>query len=154
MANQIANPYANLYLKIPKRYLEAFQTYTMTTRTEEGKPKDVDRAPFDRYVDLWWASIGVGVQEGRTSELADPHNFVTGVVLNQEPWRIIQLELLAIGQTGATDILKQPGQVIDIANRYAATGIPILVEELVRKLEPIWDVSNYLRDRCGKLQKA
>jgi len=149
MVTQIANPYANLELKIPKRYLEQFQTYTMTKRTEDGAAKkDADRAPFDRYVDFWWASMGVGVLEGRMSGLEDSHKFVTGVVLNQEPWRIIQLELLAIGQTGSTDVLKQPGQVIDLANRYAATGIPIVVDELIRKLDPIWDVSNYLRNRC------
>ena len=128
--------------------------YTRTMRTEEGAAKDVDRAPFDRYVDFWWAAIGVGVREGRMTELEDAHKFVTGVVLNQEPWRIIQLELLAIGQTGSTDVLKQPGQVIDIANRHAATGIPLLVEELVRKLEPIWDVSNYLRNQCVEDQPA
>ena len=149
MRNQVANPYANLELKIPKRYLEHFQTYTMTSRTDEGEAKDVDRAPFDRYVDFWWAAIGVGVREGRYGDLHDPHKFVTGVVFNQEPWRIIQLDLLAIGTTGSTDILKTPGQVIEIANKYAATGIPLLVEELLRKPNPIWDVSKYLKSLCS-----
>jgi len=148
MASYIANPYANLELRIPKQYVQEFQAYTMTMRTEDGTAKDVDRAPFSRYVDLWWAAMGIGVCEGRMTELEAPHKFVTGVVLNQEPWRIIQLELLSIGQTGSTDVLKQPGQVIDIANRYAATGIPLMVAELVGKAKPIWDVSNYLRDRC------
>ena len=150
MATQIANPYANLDLKIPKRYLEEFQTYTMTMRSDDGRPKDVDRSPFDRYVDLWWAAIGVGVCEGRLSEIDEAHKFVTGVVLNQEPWRIIHLELLAIGHTGSVEVLKQPGKIIDIANGFAATGIPLLVDELVRKLEPIWDVSKHLRERSSE----
>lgn len=148
MATQIANPYANLELRIPKRYLEEFQMYTMTMRGADGSAKDIDRSPFDRYVDLWWAAIGIGVREGRLSEVNEAHKFVTGVVLNQEPWRIIHLELLAIGHSGSTEVLKQPGRVIDIANGFAATGIPLLVDELVRKLEPIWDISNYLRDKA------
>ena len=35
--------------------------------------------------------------------------------------------------------------MIEIANGYAATGVPILVELLLKKSEPIWDVSNHLR---------
>lgn len=142
----IANPYSNLELKIPKRYLEEFQKYTSRFKSEEGEAKDIDRSPFSRYVDFWWAAIGVGVCEGRTSPIDEAHKFVTGVVLSEDPWRITHLELLAMAHTGSPEVLIRPGEVVEIANGYAATGIPLLVEKLLPKLEPIWDVSNYLKE--------
>jgi hypothetical protein len=145
MPAAIANPYVNLLLKIPAQYSEDFKKYTSTFKTEEGAIKDIDRSPFDRYVDFWWAAIGIGVCEGRLSSTEDAEKFVTGVVLSQDPWRITHLELLAIAHTGSPDVVGKPGEVIEIANGYAATGVPILVEMLLKKSEPIWDVSNYLK---------
>lgn len=145
MPAAVANPYANLELKIPAQYSEDFKKYTGRFKPEDGSAKDIDRSPFDRYVDLWWAAIGVGVAEGRVSNTDDSEKFVTGVVLNADPWRITHLELLAIAHSGSTNVIGKPGEIIDIANGYAATGVPILVEILLKKSEPIWDVSNELR---------
>jgi|SRR5271157_1736054 len=141
-----ANPYVNLDLKIAREHYEDVQKYTSTFKAEGGAPKDVDRSPFNRYVDFWWAAIGVGVCEGHTTPIDKPHTFVTGAVLNQDPWRITHLELLAIAHTRSTDVLNRPGEVIEIANGYAATGTPLLVEKLLPKLEPIWDLSKYLKE--------
>lgn len=145
MPAAVANPYANLELKIPARYADDVEKYTSRFRPEDGAPKDIDRSPFDLYVDFWWAALGVGVAEGRVSTPDDLRKFVTGVVLNQTPWRITHLELLAIAHSGTTDVLAKPGEVIEIANGFAATGVPILVEILLKKSEPIWDVSNHLK---------
>jgi hypothetical protein len=145
MLAAIANPYVNLELKIPKQYSEDFEKYTGRFKTEDGSAKDIDRSPFDLYLDFWWVAIAVGVCEGRVSNTEDLKRIVTGVVLSQDPWRITDLELLAIAHTGTPDVIGRPGEVIDIANGYAATGLPILVEMLLKKSEPIWDVSNYLR---------
>src|SRR4051812_22407695 len=148
----IANPYANLELKIPNQYSEDFKKYTSRFKSEDGSVKDIDRSPFDRYVDFWWAAIGVGVSENRTSNTDDSEKFVTGVVLNQDPWRITHLELLAIAHTGSAEVITRPGEVIEIANGYAATGVPILVEILLKKSEPIWDVSTSLRKLAASQQ--
>lgn len=147
-----ANPYVNLELKIPNQYSEDFKKYTSRFKSEDGSAKDIDRSPFDRYVDFWWAAIGVGVCEGRVSNTDDSEKFVTGVVLSQDPWRITHLELLAIAHTGSADVIGRPGEVIEIANGYAATGVPILVEMLLKKLEPIWDISNYLKNLAASQQ--
>jgi hypothetical protein len=152
MPAAIANPYINLELKIPSQYTEDFKKYTSRFKSEDGSTKDIDRSPFDRYVDFWWIAIGVGVREGRMSNTDDSEKFVTGVVLSQDPWRITHLELLAIAQTGSTDVIGRPGEVIDIANGYAATGVPILVDILLKKPEPIWDVSIYLRNLAASQQ--
>jgi hypothetical protein len=145
MPAAVANPYANLELKIPARFSDDVEKYTVRFRPEDGSPKDIDRSPFDLYVDFWWAALGVGVAEGRVSTTEDLKKFVTGVVLNQTPWRITHLELLAIAHTGSADVVGKPGEVIEIANGYAATGAPILVEILLKNSKPIWDVSNHLK---------
>lgn len=145
MPAAVANPYANIELKIPSQYSEDFRKYTSRGKTEEGVNKDIDRSPFALYVDLWWTSICVGISLGRLSDTDNSEKFVTGVVLNQDPWRITHLELLAIAHTGSTNVIGKPSDVIGIANGFAATGVPILVEILLKKSEPIWDVSNYLK---------
>src|SRR5690348_4936161 len=98
-----ANPYVNLELKIPSQFSEDFKKYTSRFKAEDGSVKDIDRSPFDRYVDFWWAAIAVGVAEGRVSGTEDAEKFVTGVVLSQDPWRITHLELLAIAHTKSTE---------------------------------------------------
>jgi hypothetical protein len=140
----IANPYANLELRIPEHEWDAVKRYTTTFRPEDGSTADIDRSPFARYVDLWWIALCLGVREGRKSVPAKWHTFVTGVVLNQEPWRIRHLELIALADEGPS-VLDEPGKVIAIANGYAATGIPVLIDAMTGQTEPIWAVTSFLR---------
>jgi hypothetical protein len=141
----IANPYANLQLRIPEHEWGAVRRFTATFRPEDGSNPNIDRSPFDRYVDLWWAALIVGVREGRMSKLSEWHDFTPAVVFNQDPWRIRQLELLALAEAGNADVLDDPGKVISIANEYAATGIGILINEMTGQTEPIWAVTSLFR---------
>jgi hypothetical protein len=141
----IANPYANLPLRIPDHEWDAVRKFTTTFRPEDGSQSDIDRSPFERYVDLWWAAFCLGVREKRRSTPAKWHDFVTGVVLNQDPWRIRQIELIAVADEGPP-ILEQPGKVIAIANEYAATGIGVLLDRITGQTEPIWALTTFLRE--------
>src|SRR5215472_12517732 len=148
----VANPYANLQLRIPEHEWQAVRQFTTTFRPEDGSEPNIDQSPFNRYVDLWWAAMIVGVREGRRSKSAEWHDFTPAVVFNQDPWRIRQLELLALAEAGGTDdlddptdILDDPGQVISMANEYAATGIGILIDQMTGQTEPIWAVTSLFR---------
>lgn len=141
----VANPYANLPLRIPEDEWTAVRRFTTTFRPEDRARPDIDRSPFDRYVDLWWAALCVGVREGRRSVSPRWHDFVTGVVLNQDPWRIRHLELIALAETNDPAILEEPGKIIAMANEYAATGIPVLIDTMTGQTEPIWAVTKYFR---------
>ena len=141
----VANPYANLQLRIPEHEWEAVRRFTTTFRPEDGSEPNIDQSPFNRYVDLWWAALIVGVREGRRSKPAEWHDFTPAVVFNQDPWRIRQLELLALAEAGNTDVLDDPGQVISMANEYAATGIGILIDQMTGQTEPIWAVTSLFR---------
>jgi len=141
----VANPYANLQLQIPMREWDAVRRFTSTFKPEDGSKADIDRTPFRRYVDLWWAALIIGVRNGRRSKPLEYHPFITGVVFNQDPWRIQQLELLALAEAGTPDILDEPGKVITMANEYAASGIGVLIEEMTGQTEPIWAVTKLFR---------
>lgn len=140
----VANPYVNLQLRIPEHEWDAVRRFTTTFRPEDGTTVDIDRSPFDRFVDLWWGALCLGVREGRQSTPPKWHDFVTGVVLNQDPWRIRHLELVAITENGP-GVLEEPGKVIDTANRYAATGIAVLIDTMTGQTEPIWALTGFLR---------
>jgi hypothetical protein len=140
----LANPYSNLDLRIPEHEWDSVRRFTGTFRTEDGSPTDPDRSPFSRYVDLWWAALCLGVREERRTTLDKWHTFVTGVVFNQEPWRIRFLELLALAEEGPP-MLERPGEIIAMANSYAATGIPLLIDAMTGQAEPIWAVTGLFR---------
>ena len=140
-----ANPYVNVQLRIPAREWDAVRRFTATFRREDGSQPNIDQSPFARYVDLWWAALILGVREGRRSRPNEWHDFTPAVVFNQDPWRIRQLELIALGEADGTDVLDDPGEVIAIANEYAATGIGILIDRMTGQTEPIWAVTSLLR---------
>ena len=120
------------------------------TRTGDKGPKDPDQRPFNRYVDLWWTALCIGAQEGKRTTPTEWHIFVrAGEVLPSNPWRIFQLQLLGLGFTGSTEILRRPGQLITLANELAATGLPLLIEEMVGKGIPIWAVTDFLKNRAN-----
>ena len=137
----------NQDLRIPSSEYEAVKRFTMTRTGDEGT-KDPDQSPFNRYVDMWWTALCIGAQEAKRTKPNEWHTFVrAGEVLPTNPWRIFQLQLLGIGFTGSTEILRRPSELIALANELAATGLPLLIEEMVGKGIPIWAVTDFLKDR-------
>ena len=134
----------NQGLRIPVEHLENVRRFTMTGQPESGKNRD--DIPFERYVDLWWLALCVGIQEDRRTYVQPNrwHQFVrAGEVLPSTPWRLFQLQLMAIGKTGSTEILSKPGELIGMANEYAATGLPLLLNEALGSQVPIWAMTSF-----------
>ncbi len=147
MPRDVVNPFQQSPLYVPANELESVRRFTGTFREEGRTESNIDRSPFANYIDLWWAAMCVGVQEGRRTAAAEWHRFIDGNVLSSSPWRIAQLELLAITVEGP-DSLRDPNKVALMASEFAATGIPILVDVMAGTSEPIWAVSNLLRNRA------
>ena len=129
--NRDYNPFANLDLHFPKAYWEDVKRYT-TTQGGDGDTS-VESSPFKRYVDLWAAAIAVGAQVGAYVSIDDKdarHRFIQGSVLQGDLTRIEFLQLLAIGHSGDPYVVKDSRKVIEIAEAYAAGGLPILMEWL------------------------
>ena len=56
-------------------------------------------------------------------------NFSEADILEADPWRLVQLELLVLGEQGV-DAALNPSKVISTANEYALTGFRLLAVEL------------------------
>ncbi len=140
----------NQHLKFPSKYLANVQRFTMTGQSEKANNINRDDVPFDRYVDIWWLAFCIGVQEGRRTQLEASkwYQFIrAGEVLPSNPWRLFQLQLIAVGITDSTEILSKPRELVSMANEYAATGLPILLDEMLGKSVPIWAMTEFLHTR-------
>ena len=129
--NRDYNPFANVDLHFPTAYWDEVKRYT-TTQGGDGD-RSVESSPFIRYVDLWAAATAVGAQEGAFISLDGKdakHRFIQGSVLQGDLARIEFLQLLAIGHTGDPYVIKDSRKVIEIAEAFAAGGLPILMEWL------------------------
>ena len=146
MATDIVNPFAQAALEVPDGAEEFLNRFSGTFKPQAGGESDIDKQPFRRYIDLWWTAMCIGVQEEKRTPAPKWHRFIEGNVLSGDPWRVVHLEMLGIAILGA-DALKDPNQIIKMANEYAATGIAVLNEVMTGQSDPIWAVSKFLAGR-------
>ena len=71
--------------------------------------------------------------------------FDTASILNADPWRITHLELIALAEEGP-EVFDSPTRVIEIASKYANSGLPWIVETLLGESEPTLTFLNLLGD--------
>lgn len=122
------NPFGNLDLHIPVAFRDDVTRYTTTQGGGgDGSPESV---PFVRYVDLWSAAVAVGAEERAFVSGSEQHRFIQGSVLQGDLVRIEFLQLVAIAHTEDPYVVSDPRQVIEIADAYAAGGLPILMDWL------------------------
>lgn len=122
------NPFGNLDLHIPTAYRDDVKRYT-TTQGGDGDTSE-ESAPFVRYVDLWAAAVAVGAEERAHVSNIEQHRFIQGSVLQGDLVRIEFLQLIAIAHTEDPYVVMDARKVIDIADGYAAGGLPILMDWL------------------------
>lgn len=138
MSSRVVNPYASQDLYVA--------TTVHARRFELVSRSDKDGKPFSRQVDAWWMAMAIGVRLGQRVPLPAPQDttkFNDGVVLASDPWRITQLEMLALAEEGE-EVLDAPTQVIRIASEYANGGFPWLLDQLLGVQEPTLTLINRL----------
>ncbi len=143
------NPFAQYDLRVPTHFHDDISRFSRTFKTAGEKANPLD-SPFERYVDVWMLAVCIGASEGRTIDLRGPaaHPFITGVVLASDPDRIELLELLAIGHTGNPYVITEPKRVIDLANGFAAAGMPTVIDMLRgTHSRPLWNITTQLVNR-------
>ncbi|MCC7074554.1 MAG: hypothetical protein IT383_24820 [Deltaproteobacteria bacterium] len=107
-----------------------------------------DGKPFARQVDAWWLAIGVGIKIGHRTPLPETTvKFNDAGILSSDPWRIVQLELLAIATDGEA-VLESPAQVVRIASEYANTGLRWILDAVLGQAEPSLTLLSRLPE-CG-----
>ena len=131
MADRYYNPFQTAELRIPESFRDEVSRYCQGP-TQEGRKTGLGEAPFPRMVDMWFLALCLGAKEGNREELSGVkmHKFMDGTVLSSDPWRIDALMLLAIALTKDTAIVAEPAQIINLANEYAAGGLPDVIDML------------------------
>ena len=153
MPSKYYNPFQTLELRYPEELREAVTRYTQ--RWEAGKESDPEEAPFPRYIDMWFLAVCVGAQMGKRQPITreTSHKFIEGSIFQSDPWRVELLELLAIGFTGDPQVIRNPRDVIQLANELAAAGMPQVIEMLHEgRAQPIWNLSQQVLEKLGVRQ--
>lgn len=101
--------------------------------TAHRKPTD---APFRRLIDFWFAAIAWAVHSNiQPVQEATGSKFVSigpkSQDVNIEDWKCDLLTVLAVREFGHDNPKAQnPAEIVDLANRYAEAGAPLLVAKL------------------------
>lgn len=125
-----SNPFAGHDIMVPDEYREHFDTYV---QRREGRAARAIHQPFARNIDMWFTAICLAVKKGAKPEpspTTKAYKAAEGVVLSSDPWRPTALILLAVGDTDDPSIVDRPGDMLRIANGYAAVGLPMLLTML------------------------
>ena len=131
MADRYYNPFQTAELRIPESFRDEVSRYCQGP-TQEGRKTGLGEAPFPRMVDMWFLALCLGAKQGNKEDLSrvKMHKFNDGTVLSSDPWRIDALMLLAISLTKETAIAGEPAKIINLANEYAAGGLPDVIDML------------------------
>jgi hypothetical protein len=119
-------------LRIPTNLRERVHRYV---RQHQGGALIAEQAPFRRQLDLWAAGVAVACAEALEPRGGSPADWGTkfvdtrGVQLSEELAQL--LVTVAAADFGIQDQrLSDPLEVMELANRYAAVGIPLVLEWL------------------------
>jgi hypothetical protein len=141
----VVNRYSTIDLFIPDEHHARIGDFVSRSAS--------DSKPFARQVDLWWLAIGTGVQTGYRTPMPDKEKLVkfnTGAILSTDPWRITQLELLALADEGDS-VFEEPNRVMQVASEYAMTGFPWLIEQMLGEAEPTLALMNKLDEQLREV---
>ena len=145
MTQRYFNHFAGINLVYPAEQREHYERFCQT-----GNSASIDRSPFPRMVDLWFA--GFSMAAGRKMKPIDlsrqgTSNFTPGAIFDRDSWRVQAVMLAAIAVDDSIEVVGDPNRMMAIANGLAAAGVPIVVEMLQEgDQEAIWNLSETLAD--------
>lgn len=143
MLQKYHNPFASTQILYPEEQRDYYQAYAQSTGVSH-----VDRSPFPRMVDLWWAGLLLAVRSGLPPvDLADRKmiHMIDGPILDRDSWRVQFIMLVSLNLTNDIEIVTRPTEMMNIANSLAAAGLPSVVEMLQDGDQlPIWNLSEAL----------
>ena len=141
MMAEIVTPYTSQDLFLTKVFDNEFAN-ELVSRSVDGPQ------PFPRKIDLWWVAVVVGAALGHRTPLPPADKltkFNTGAILGREPWRVTNLELLALASEGE-DIISKPSDVVRIGHEYAMTGLEWIADRLRGSSQPLLTLMTSLEE--------
>lgn len=150
MPQRFHNPFVNIDLIAPNEQRDDYDQYCQTRTV--GKAS-VNKNPFPRTVDLWFAGMSLAARKQLKPAnliVKKSFSFITGAIFNSDSWRVPTVMLVAIAVDENVEVVKEPRRMMDIANGLAAEGVPQIVEMLRSgNQDPIWNLSEALDDLLG-----
>ena len=139
MTQRLHNPFNTIALVRPIEQEDDYRLYCQTKTVRSS----VDRCPFGRMVDLWFAGMSLAARK----ELAPvglaglkTQEFIDGSIFDRDSWRIQVLMLVAMAVENDVGVVLDPHRMMRVGNGLAAVGVP-LITDMLRDAEPIWGMS-------------
>ena len=141
MVDRYFNPFQAIEIEVPVEFHEAFARYC-----QRSADTTMDQSPFPRMIDLWFLSVCVAARLDLEPIDISKYKKVKiqdGSIFGSDPWRVHTLMLIAIGKTGAVEIVSTPRKMMTLASELAAAGLPKVIDMLKDgDAEPIWNLSD------------
>lgn len=138
------NIFAQYQIEMPRAYQDKIKNYVATGSQSQSR----ENAPFDRQIDFWYMALCLAFYKGLTPvKEKDTYNAITAEILSRNPYRITQLQMIALTVAGDPSVLLEPKKMLDICINLANAGIPVLVSILSdTEATPLWNIYYELED--------
>lgn len=132
------NIFAQYQIDMPKAYQEKIKNYVATGSQNQSR----ENAPFERQIDFWYMALCLAFNKGLTpTKEKDTYNAITAEILSRNPYRITQLQMIALAVSGEPSVLLEPKKMLDICTGLANAGIPVLINILSdTEATPLWNI--------------
>ncbi len=141
MAQQYDNPFHNMQIISLETQQLDYDHYC-----QAGQRTTVDRSPFPRKVDLWFAGLSLAARKNlKPLDLTkkDTVSIISGDIFNTDGWQAQAIMLIAIAVEDDVEVVLDPRRMMDIANGLAAAGVDHIVKMLSEGHEKaIWNLSD------------
>lgn len=138
------NIFAQYQIEMPKVYQDRIKNFVSTGSQNQSK----ENSPFERQIDFWFMALCLAFNKGLLpSKEKETYNAITAEILSRNPFRISQMQMIAIATTEDPNILLEPKKMLDICIGLANSGIPLLLEILSdTESSPLWNMYYYLEE--------
>ncbi|MDN7124871.1 hypothetical protein J6I90_08250 [Pseudidiomarina sp. 1APP75-32.1] len=138
------NIFAQYQIDMPKAYQEKIKNFVSTGSQSQSR----ENAPFDRQIDFWFMALCLAFNKGLTAvKEKETYNAITAEILSRNPYRVTQMQMIALSVSMDPNILLEPKRMLDICVGLANAGIPLLINILSdTEATPLWNIYYELED--------
>ncbi|WP_290653588.1 hypothetical protein [Idiomarina sp.] len=132
------NIFAQYQIEMPKAYQEQIRNFVSTGSQNQSR----ENSPFDRQIDFWFMALCLAFNKGLTPmKEKNTYNAITAEILNRNPHRVAQMQMIALAETEDPNILLDPKRMLDLCVGLANAGIPMLLKILSEtEATPLWNI--------------
>lgn len=140
------NIFAPYPVTMPSNYQESIKNYVSTGTKNQSR----ENAPFNRQIDFWYMALCLAFNKGLTgTKEKSTYNAITGEILSRNPYRIAQIQMIALTVTNDETVLSSPKEMWDICINLANSGIPLLLSILDdTDANPLQNIFDELEELC------